>query len=208
MLDVAMRNTERLSDLVDNLLVLVRLDDVASFDSVGTEDVAVTAVVSGAIDTVRPEVVDRGQHLEVELPPEPAVIRGDAAQLDRVLVNLLSNAAKYTPRAGRIAVSVTTDDDAPRTVRITVADSGIGIPPDEVPHLFGRFFRASTARASAISGNGLGLAIVKSIVERHGGQVGVESTVGVGSRFTVTLPLAAAREASSPFAPDAVGGHR
>ena len=80
---------------------------------------------------------------------------------------------------------------------MTVADSGIGIPPEELPHLFTRFFRASTARANAISGNGLGLAIVKSIVERHGGEVGVESQPGLGSSFTVTLPAVVSAEAAT-----------
>jgi signal transduction histidine kinase len=73
---------------------------------------------------------------------------------------------------------------------VIVADTGIGIPADEVQHLFTRFFRASTARARSISGNGLGLAIVKSIVERHGGEVSVDSELGQGSRFIVSLPLA------------------
>ncbi len=185
MLDVALRNTERLADLVDNLLVLVRLDSVDENVAAGTDDVDIASAISAAIDTVRPEFVDRDQELRVNLPIERAVVRGDFDQLDRVLVNLLSNASKYTPVAGQVDVDVAVVND---TVRMTIADSGIGIPQEELPNLFTRFFRASTARANSITGNGLGLAIVKSIVERHGGQVGVESKPGVGSRFTVTLP--------------------
>jgi signal transduction histidine kinase len=119
-------------------------------------------------------------------------------------VNLLSNASKYTPAGGRIDVDV--DVDRGR-VRISVADTGIGIPPEEVPNLFTRFFRASTARKNAISGNGLGLAIVKSIVERHGGEVAVASEPGTGSTFTVTLPLAGQFETRAASAsPTIVGG--
>ena len=114
------------------------------------------------------------------------MVRGDGEQLDRVLVNLLSNASKYTPVGGQIAIDVDSDGG---TLSISVADTGIGIPIDEQPHLFTRFFRASTARANSISGNGLGLAIVKSIVERHDGTVQVSSDPAAGSRFTVTLPL-------------------
>jgi hypothetical protein len=194
MLDVALRNTERLADLVDNLLVLVRLDSVDEAVPGGSDDVDICSTVSAAVDTVRPEFVDRDQELRVNLPIERAVVRGDFDQIDRVLVNLLSNASKYTPSGGRVDVDVAI---VKRTVRMTITDSGIGIPPEEVPHLFTRFFRASTARANSISGNGLGLAIVKSIVERHGGDVSVQSEPGVGSRFTVTLPALVGAQAET-----------
>ena len=187
MLDVAIRNTERLGDLVDNLLVLVRLDSVDEAFTAGSDEVDIASVVAAAIDTVRPEVVDRCQQLSVNLPIDRGLVRGDFDQLDRVLVNLLSNASKYTPAGGEIEVHVAARAGV---LRLVVADTGIGIPADEVQHLFTRFFRASTARSNAISGNGLGLAIVKSIVERHGGEVCVDSELGVGSRFTVSLPLA------------------
>jgi hypothetical protein len=191
MLGVAIRNTERLGGLVDNLLVLVRLDSVEEGNASGSDDVDIAATVSSAIDTVRPELVERCQQLAVNLPIEQAVVRGDFDQLDRVLVNLLSNASKYTPPGGRIDIDVSVRG---ATLRVVVADTGIGIPADEVQHLFTRFFRASTARAHSISGNGLGLAIVKSIVERHGGDVSVDSDLGKGSRFIVSLPLAVRSE--------------
>ncbi len=185
MLDVALRNTERLADLVDNLLVLVRLDSVDETVPAGSDDVDIASAVSAAVDTVRPEFVDRDQELRVNLPIDRAVVRGDFDQIDRVLVNLLSNASKYTPVGGQVDVDVALIGGA---VRMSITDSGIGIPAEELPNLFTRFFRASTARANSISGNGLGLAIVKSIVERHGGEVDVESEPGVGSQFTITLP--------------------
>jgi PAS domain S-box-containing protein len=201
MLEVAVRNTERLAGLVDNLLVLVRLDSVDA-DVAGTDDVQISAALSAAIDTVRPEFVDRNQQLDVNLPVDRAIVRGDFDQIDRVLVNLLSNASKYTPSGGRVGVDVAVIGS--RT-RIRVTDTGIGIPPDELPHLFTRFFRASTARANSISGNGLGLAIVKSIVERHGGSVSVESTLGSGTTFTVVLPIAPDAELPRTVPADVVG---
>jgi hypothetical protein len=203
MLDVAVRNTDRLAALVDNLLVLVRLDSVDA-DVAGTDDVEIAAALSAAIDTVRPEFVDRNQQLDVNLPVERVIVRGDFDQLDRVLVNLLSNASKYTPAGGHVRVDVAV---VGAQTRICVADTGIGIPPDELPHLFTRFFRASTARAKSISGNGLGLAIVKSIVERHGGSVSVESTPGSGTAFTVALPRAVDGGMSRAVPADVVG-HR
>lgn len=193
MLEVALRNSERLSALVDNLMVLVRLDAAESMTAFTTTDVVVAAVVETAVDTVRPELTARGQELSVNIGARPVLLRGDAEQLDRVLVNLLSNASKYTPAGGRIAIDL---EVGKATAAISVSDTGIGIPVDEHEHLFTRFFRASTARENAINGNGLGLAIVKSIVERHGGTVAVESAPGAGSRFTITLPLA---RRSAPF---------
>jgi PAS domain S-box-containing protein len=186
MLEVALRNSERLSALVDNLLVLVRLDSADSLSTFSNTDLVMSTVLAGAVDTVRPGIAERNQELTLNVPAEPLVVHGDGEQLDRVLVNLLSNASKYTPRGGRITVDVDSDGG---TLSICVSDTGIGIPADEQPHLFTRFFRASTARANSISGNGLGLAIVKSIVERHDGTVHVTSRPGTGSQFTVTLPL-------------------
>jgi PAS domain S-box-containing protein len=200
MLDVALRNSARLGRLVDNLLVLVRLDAAESLSTFNSTDVVISRIVAGAADTVRLELADRRQELCLNIPAHELVVRGDGEQLDRVLVNLLSNASKYTPDGGRVSVDVTTDADE---ISIVVSDTGIGIPPEEQEHLFTRFFRASTARANSITGNGLGLAIVKSIIERHDGTVIVSSVPGAGSQFTVTLPLAA--ELAPEPAPAVVG---
>ena len=98
MLDVALRNSERLSNLVDNLLVLVRLDSADSLNTFSSADISISNAVAAAVDTVRPEITERRQELVVNLPAEAAVVRGDAEQLDRVLVNLLSNASSTRPR--------------------------------------------------------------------------------------------------------------
>jgi signal transduction histidine kinase len=105
-----------------------------------------------------------------------------------VLDNLIANAVKFTPRGGHIRVAATCRD---RTWRIDVADSGIGIPPEEVGHLFTRFVRASNARTAGLPGTGLGLSIVKVLVEMHGGRVEVSSALDRGSTFSVYLPAGA-----------------
>lgn len=113
------------------------------------------------------------------------MIQGDRARLAQVLDNFISNAIKFTPGDG--AVSVTTRA-LPGEIEIAVADTGMGIPADELPSLFQRFFRTQSATAGAIPGTGLGLAIAKAIVAGHGGRIRVESEHGAGTTFKVILP--------------------
>ena len=117
----------------------------------------------------------------------PASVLGDADQLKQVLVALLDNALKYTPYEGTISLSLTTDE---RFAIVKVSDTGIGISPDDLPHIFERFYRADRTRSRERGGSGLGLAIVQSIVQEHQGTIEVESTPGRGSTFTLRLPLA------------------
>jgi signal transduction histidine kinase len=117
----------------------------------------------------------------------PARVYGDADQLKQVLVALLDNALKYTPYEGRVSLSLTT---LASQAIVKVSDTGIGIAPDDLPHIFERFYRADRARSRERGGSGLGLAIVQSIVQEHQGTIEVESTLGKGSIFTVTLPVA------------------
>lgn len=116
--------------------------------------------------------------------PAIAVLNADADRLGQVLDNLLSNAVKYTPEGGTVSVRVLVGAQA----TIEVADTGIGMPEEELPKLFTPFFRASTATEIAIPGTGLGLCVVKAIVEAHGGRVGVRTAVGEGTTFTIELP--------------------
>jgi two-component system phosphate regulon sensor histidine kinase PhoR len=103
-----------------------------------------------------------------------------------MLVNLLQNAINYTPEGGRITLEARKDEGG---VQFEVADSGIGIPSEDLPRIFERFYRVDKGRSRELGGTGLGLSIVKHIAEAHGGRVSVESRIGKGSRFTVTLPL-------------------
>ncbi len=128
----------------------------------------------------------RGLVLRVQAEEEPLTVLADARDLDRVVNNLVSNAIRYTPK-GAVAVALEREGDA---ARITVRDSGIGIPADALPHLFEEFFRATNAKLVEERGTGLGLAIVKTLVERYHGTIDVHSTEGQGTTFVVRLPLA------------------
>ena len=118
---------------------------------------------------------------------ETVVVDGDASWLQRLLLNLLDNALKYTPAQGRVAVRVSRDGDA---ARIDVRDTGVGLSPDDAQHVFEQFFRVDPARSSSIPGAGLGLSLVQWIAAQHRGAVTVQSRLGEGSTFTVTFPIA------------------
>ena len=126
--------------------------------------------------------------LDEQLPDEPVLVNGESAYLERAVTNLLSNAIKFTRDGGRISTRLSANGDG--TCHLDVADTGVGIPDDEVQDVFRRFFRSTNVRADAIQGTGLGLSIVHSIVERHHGHIDVQSRQGEGTVFTITLPLA------------------
>lgn len=124
----------------------------------------------------------------------PLVTRHDPQRLGQVLTNLIGNALKFTPRGGSVRVVLSPHL---RGARIQVIDTGVGIDARELPHVFDRFYRGSRANEARGSGSGLGLAIVRSVVEMHGGRIMVESRVGSGSSFTVTLPADPRRSADA-----------
>jgi PAS domain S-box-containing protein len=192
MLEAVERNAQRLLALVDDLLTVSRIEaDRLDLERVPVD---VASVVRSAADTVEPLV--RGKNLEfVVVDDGPAVAVGDGRHLERVVLNLLSNAIKATPDGGEITLAVAGTDG---TVTVTVADTGIGIPSDELGGLFTRFRRTSNSQREAIQGTGLGLTIVRSIVEAHGGTVDVASEEGAGTTFTVRLPIAELQPAGGP----------
>jgi signal transduction histidine kinase len=122
--------------------------------------------------------------LSVSCPREGLSIRGNRAELDRIMNNLVSNAVKYTAQ-GEVRVLAERGEGA---VRIEVSDTGIGIPEDAIPHMFEEFYRAPNAKSANETGTGLGLAIVKDLVERYGGHIEVKSQLNGGTTFTITLP--------------------
>jgi two-component system phosphate regulon sensor histidine kinase PhoR len=120
------------------------------------------------------------------LESEPdIVVCGDKEWLERALLNLLDNAIKYTPAGGRVTVHTSAEQSG---VRIEIVDTGTGIPPDALPHIFERFYRADPARDKSIEGVGLGLSLVKWIIQEHGGSIEAASIPGDGARFTILLP--------------------
>jgi PAS domain S-box-containing protein len=179
------RNARALARIVGDLLFLAGVD--AGKLTLQIEDVDLAQLVAETVEVCVPSADRRGIAVTVdnqELPP----VRGDRARLAQLTDNLLSNAIKFTPDGGH--VEVRSHEDGSNAV-IEIRDSGVGIPADEIPRLFTRFYRATSATEHAIPGTGLGLAIVKSITDAHHGEIEVDSSPGVGTTIRVLLPLTA-----------------
>jgi signal transduction histidine kinase len=183
-LGVAERNAHRLLRLVGDLLFTAQVES-GKFP-LDSHDVALEQIVTLAVESARPVANAAGITLVEELTDATPMTHGDPLRLGQACDNLISNAIKFTPRGGIVTVSLSkTDEDAV----ITVRDTGMGIAASELDQLFARFFRATTATRNAVPGVGLGLTITKAIVTAHRGEMDVESEEGVGTCFSVTLPL-------------------
>ena len=145
----------------------------------------VAEIVRRAVIAAQPPAEAKGLTIEAKLPAGQAIAEVAPERIGQVLRNLLSNAITHTSEGGRITVDLVDDGDE---LHIGVADTGDGIPPEDLPYVFERFYRADPSRVRATGGAGLGLTIARRLVEAHGGTIGVESEVGKGSRFTFTLP--------------------
>lgn len=181
--EVIVNEANRMSALVADLLTLSKLE--ASEDVVHFDRVELMPLITRACETMRPEMQQHQLTLKV-IPCDDLVAWGDADQLLQVFLNLLSNAAHYTPKGGTVEVECEPLVDK---VRIHVRDTGIGIPAEHRNRVFERFYRVNRDRSRATGGTGLGLSIVKHIVSAHGGLVGVDSRLGNGSDFWFTIPL-------------------
>jgi signal transduction histidine kinase len=157
-------------------------------------DVPVRDAIDAVMHMVMPQAVTNGVLLQVEECPEGAVARADRPKLEQILINLLTNAVKFTPAGGRIALVCVEQDDR---VTVTVRDTGPGIPPEMLEAIFEPFVQVGRSLTAPAEGTGLGLAISRDLARAMGGDITVESSVGDGSRFTVTLPPAA-RTTRSP----------
>jgi signal transduction histidine kinase len=143
-------------------------------------------IVQYSVESVMNSLEKKDLTLTLDAPEDIPKILGDPVRLRQIADNLLSNAIRYTPAGGKIAVSLRSERDQ---IIMRVKDTGLGIPSADQPYIFDKFYRASNVSAD-ISGSGLGLAIVKSIVENHQGRIWVDSSLGNGSTFTVVLPIA------------------
>jgi two-component system CheB/CheR fusion protein len=182
------RQVRQLTRLVDDLLDLTRIS--RNKVELRTERLELNELVRRTIEDHRSLFEANGVALEVQLAPDPILVRVDGPRMAQVIGNLLQNAAKFTARGGRARVSVSRDDAERRAV-VEVADTGVGIPPDLVGRLFEPFIQAERTLDRSKGGLGLGLALVKSLVEMHGGDVSARSDgVGRGSEFRVRLPVA------------------
>jgi two-component system, OmpR family, sensor kinase len=185
-LEEALQETARMSDLVDGLLTLARADE-GRFD-IHRTPVEIEPLVREVYETA--VILGEDAGLQMSLSPiEGGILMGDRTRLRQLLLNLVTNAIKYTPRGGRVEVAVTRR--AADEITISVRDTGIGISASDLPHVFDRFWRADRvrSRASERGGFGLGLSISQWIVQAHGGTITVQSRLGRGSVFTVVLPL-------------------
>jgi CheY-like chemotaxis protein len=188
------RNAEAQSKLIEDLLDVSRI--ITGKLRMEVQPVALAPVVETAVNGLRPAAEAKRLQLVSVLDRTAGLVTGDPARLQQVVTNLLSNAVKFTPEGGRVELRLERSE-APSgaRARIVISDTGIGIGPDALPHIFERFHQADSSNTRAHGGLGLGLAIVRHLVESHGGTVSAESKgEGLGSVFTVELPLTAAPE--------------
>lgn len=181
---------ERQSSLISDLLDISRLDAGSPDAWVGAINFA--QVVHESVEQIRPQAFKKNIELQCTASTEGAVVVGNQIQLQRALVNLLTNAVNYTPAGGRVTVRAALAGEG--KLELTIEDTGPGIDQKDLPYIFDRFYRGDKARTRVGGGTGLGLAIARDIIARHHGVVEVESTVGTGSTFTVRLPAGAANE--------------
>jgi signal transduction histidine kinase len=182
-LEIIDRNCHRLTDLIDDILFMSRLDSGRFQLERGSVDLG--ELVAERVESIRPMAQNKQVELQLHISDASSVLCGDGSRLTQVVDNLLSNAVKFTPEDGDVFVTVASSGE---TAQLEVRDTGVGVPEDEAGRLFERFFRASTAQN--VQGTGLGLSITKAIVEAHGGTISFNSSAGVGTTFTVGLPLA------------------
>uniref|UniRef100_A0A7C2E370 histidine kinase n=1 Tax=Ammonifex degensii TaxID=42838 RepID=A0A7C2E370_9THEO len=181
-LNAVREEAERLRRLTDDLLDLRRMETGAL--AIRQEKVDLSALAERAAARFKTKAASSGIEFQVEVLPTPPVL-GDPDRLEQVVVNLLDNAFRFTPAGKSVTLRVT---PVPEGVALGVCDTGPGIAPEELPHIWEKFYRVDRARTRDAGGSGLGLAIVKQIVELHGGRIEVASRPGEGSTFTVVLP--------------------
>jgi len=180
--EIVRRAADRMNRMIQDLLDVKRMESGRLAIDLRPEDVDV--IINDMIEMLRPLAVGSSITLEASIPEGLPPVLADSARIQQVLSNLVGNAVKFTPRDGRITVCA---EQTEGEIRFSVIDTGPGIPPEQVPHIFGQFWQASSSDRRGI---GLGLAIAKGIVEAHKGTIWVESQVGTGSTFYFTLPTA------------------
>jgi signal transduction histidine kinase len=186
MIQRACERTGSLIALINDLLRYSRLEAETGVPAV-YQPVSLFDVVRRTVELLSPSAEEKGLHLEVHL--RPVHVLADEEGLTELVTNLVSNAIRYTPNGGRVSVAI--EVEGPHAM-LKVEDQGIGIKPDDLPHLFEEFFRSESARQFVRHGTGMGLAIVKKLVDSYGGAIDVASEPGRGTTFTVRLPLAPA----------------
>jgi heavy metal sensor kinase len=177
------QETARMTRLVENLLLLAQMESTPRVRDARQEEVELDSLLLTVYQQAR--VIDNHTHQIILAHEDAVTVHGQRDQLQQLLLNLVDNAIKYTPAGGTISLGLYGDE---QWARLEVADTGPGIPAADLPNIFDRFYRSDKARSRVLGGAGLGLAIVREVVDAHGGQVAVESTVGQGTLFRVWLP--------------------
>ncbi|MCA9948066.1 MAG: HAMP domain-containing protein [Anaerolineales bacterium] len=176
-------DVDRMTRLIEQMLTLARVEQRGLADFA---PVALDSLLREVITQLRPNAVASQVNLQLEIPPKvDLTVPGDAERLRQVFTNLVENGLKYTSVGGKVTVAVSRHW---QTITVTITDTGAGIAPEQLPHLFERFYRADDARARETGGFGLGLAISQAIVQAHGGTINVSSELKKGTTFTVSLP--------------------
>lgn len=183
-LQIIITGTERLRRLVDQILELSRLE--AGHTHPSPEPFSLSELVQDIVQKFQPQAEKHQVRLRTVLPDSVPAVLADIGMIERALQNLIDNALRYTPAAGDVVVQVTRNGNL---VQVEVTDTGQGIPPEDLPHVFDRFYRAEKSRSAELGGTGLGLAIAQRIIEAHGEHITVRSTVNVGTAFSFPLPL-------------------
>jgi GAF domain-containing protein len=186
-LDEIRSSGERIQALVENILEAARLEE--GHVSPRCMEVQIDKVVARILAMVQPAAMEKNITLSTRLPDDLPQLLADPSMVERIVINLLTNAIKFTPKGGDVWIEAKLSEEEPDMIAVSVCDSGIGIPPEKIGNLFQRYRRLDTPQLGKVSGTGLGLYIVKGLVEAHGGRIWVESKVEKGSRFTFTLPI-------------------
>lgn len=187
MLGAVEHSARRLHSIVDEMLVLTRLDSHGL--DVRMERLDAASVASQVVEQLTPIAEGRRVALRLELDAVASDVHADSGRLAHALTTIVENAIKFTPNGGSVTVTLSNRSHV-RPVMITVTDTGMGVPADDLPHLFERFYRGSNALQSAVTGSGLGLAIAQGIIELHGGRIRAESVLGEGTTMILSLPAA------------------
>ncbi len=198
-----MEKGETLLKLISSILDISQIE--AGRVRLSFEPMDPADLVASSVSSVKPQATKKGIHLEMKVPPQVQPVGGDRDRLRQVLVNLLANAVKFTPKGGRITATLTEVARQPELnapgYRILIEDSGVGIPADQFDKIFHSFYQVDSSSTREFGGAGLGLAIVKSFVEGHGGVVRVASEMGQGSRFTIILPVTPSQQQQIQISP-------
>ncbi len=183
-IQVIKRHTDRLAKIVEDLLMLSKIES-REFQ-LKRETILLPGFIDDVIDFVKELAEKKKISMSRNEIASSMGVGADRNYLEQVLINLLDNAIKYTPERGKIMISVIEKDQ--KEIRFSIEDNGIGIPKEDLPRIFERFYRVDKGRSQELGGTGLGLSIVKHLVQAHGGRVWVESQLGKGSTFYFTLP--------------------